>query len=205
MVNFYRDMWPRRSQILAPLTVLTSTSISFKWTEEQDKAFKEMKQVMVRETLLAFPDFSKKFTIHTDASKTQLGAVISQNGKQIAFYSRKLNPAQTRYTTTRERRPSIDRGIIKESLRKHGSDEDLQRLMHSSQRSTFSTESREKTSLSYLLPQAPTLDTPPQVKKKKSPRRTSMPPLAPDVTTSSSSPKTPKSTKKKNNRRRSLL
>jgi len=112
---------------------------------------------------------------------------------------------ETRYTTSRERRPSIDRGIIKESLRKHGSDEDLQRLMHSSQRSTFSTESREKTSLSYLLPQAPTLDTPPQVKKKKSPRRTSMPPLAPDVTTSSSSPKTPKSTKKKNNRRRSLL
>ena len=35
-----------------------------------------------------------------DASNLQLGAVISQNDKPIAFYSRKLNQAQTRYTTT---------------------------------------------------------------------------------------------------------
>jgi hypothetical protein len=50
--------------------------------------------------MLAFPDFSKPFDIHTDTSHTQLGAVISQAGRPIAFYSRKLNPAQTRYTTT---------------------------------------------------------------------------------------------------------
>ena len=37
---------------------------------------------------------------HTDASHTQLGAVIAQEGQHIAFYLRKLNPAQTRYTTT---------------------------------------------------------------------------------------------------------
>jgi len=35
-----------------------------------------------------------------DASTTQLGAAMSQKGRPIAFYSRKLNPAQTRYTTT---------------------------------------------------------------------------------------------------------
>ena len=35
-----------------------------------------------------------------DASKVQLGAIISQNNKPIAFYSRKLNPAQVNYTTT---------------------------------------------------------------------------------------------------------
>ena len=107
MVNFYRDMWPKRSQILAPLTALTSTSVKFKWTEECDNAFKEMKRVMARETLLAFPDFNKTFVIHTDASKTQLGAIISQEGKPIAFYSRKLNPAQTRYTTTERELLSI--------------------------------------------------------------------------------------------------
>ena len=55
---------------------------------------------MCREVLLAYPDFDKTFDIHTDASKAQLGAVISQDKKPIAFYSRKLNPAQTRYTTT---------------------------------------------------------------------------------------------------------
>jgi len=44
--------------------------------------------------------FNQPFDIHTNTSHTQLGAVISQNGKPVAFYSRKLNPAQTHYTTT---------------------------------------------------------------------------------------------------------
>jgi hypothetical protein len=60
-----------------------------------------------KETLLTFPDFSQEFEIHTDASKLQLGACISQNGKPVAFYSRKLQPAQTRYTTTERELLSI--------------------------------------------------------------------------------------------------
>jgi hypothetical protein len=59
-----------------------------------------MKKIISKETLLAYPDFDKPFIIHTDASHTQLGAVISQNNKPIAFYSQKLKPEQTQYTTT---------------------------------------------------------------------------------------------------------
>ena len=50
--------------------------------------------------MLSHPDFNKPFEIHTDASKYQLGAVIAQDNKPIAFYSRKLNKAQLNYTTT---------------------------------------------------------------------------------------------------------
>ena len=53
-----------------------------------------------REVLLGYPDFNAPFEIHTDASKLQLGAVISQKGKPIAFYSRKMNSSQQNYTTT---------------------------------------------------------------------------------------------------------
>ena len=66
-----------------------------------------MKKIVAKEVLLAYPDFTKAFEIHTDASKTQLGAVIAQDNKPIAFYSRKLNPAQTRYTTTERELLSI--------------------------------------------------------------------------------------------------
>merc|ERR1711994_1048911 len=59
-----------------------------------------MKQIISQEVLLAYPDFNKTFDIHTDASDLQIGSVISQNNQPIAFFSRKLNPAQTRYTTT---------------------------------------------------------------------------------------------------------
>jgi len=58
------------------------------------------KNIVTREVLLSYPNFNDLFEIHTNASATQLGAVISQKGRPIAFYSRKLNPAQTRYTTT---------------------------------------------------------------------------------------------------------
>ena len=53
-----------------------------------------------REVMLAFPDFSQPFEIYTDASNLQLGAVVAQNNEPIAFFSRKLNPMQRRYTTT---------------------------------------------------------------------------------------------------------
>ena len=48
---------------------------------------------------MSYPDFNLPFKIHTDASHTQLGAVISQNNKPIAFYSKKFQPAQRQYTT----------------------------------------------------------------------------------------------------------
>jgi RNase H-like domain found in reverse transcriptase len=59
-----------------------------------------MKVLMAKETLVTFPAFTKEFEFHTDASKLQLGACISQEGKPVAFYSCKLQPAQTHYTTT---------------------------------------------------------------------------------------------------------
>ena len=94
MVNFYRNMWRRRSHLLAPLTALVGKKSPWKWGPEQQEAFDQMKAVMSEETLLAFPDFNKEFHIYTDASDYQLGAVIMQEGQPLAFYSRKLNDAQ---------------------------------------------------------------------------------------------------------------
>ena len=72
MVNHYRDMWARRSDILAPLSELTSKKAIFKWLPKHQQAFDEMKRIIARETQLAFPDFSQPFHIHTDASDVQL-------------------------------------------------------------------------------------------------------------------------------------
>jgi hypothetical protein len=93
-------MWIRRSHVLAPLAALTSKTTTWKRGPKQQEAFDTMKKIISREVLLAYTDFNDEFVIHTDASHTQLRAVISQKGKPIAFYSRKLKPKQTRYTTT---------------------------------------------------------------------------------------------------------
>ena len=107
MINIYRDMWKDRAELLAPLTALTSKNVPFKWTDELQTNFETIKRVLGREVLLAYPDFNAPFHIHTDASKNQIGAVISQNNKPIAFYSRKMNSAQRNYTTTEKELLSI--------------------------------------------------------------------------------------------------
>ena len=107
LINYYRDMWKHRSDILTPLSAMTSKQAKWNWDTKCQKAFDSIKKIVSRETLLSYPNFNEPFDIHTDASKLQLGAVISQKGKPIAFYSRKLNPAQVNYTTTERELLSI--------------------------------------------------------------------------------------------------
>ena len=109
MVQYYRDIWQKRSHILAPLTELTGgkKKKKFEWNESCEKAFVTTKELMAKDVMLAYPNFSKKFVLHTDASDLQLGSVISQENRPIAFYSRKLNSAQRRYTTTEKELLSI--------------------------------------------------------------------------------------------------
>jgi hypothetical protein len=86
---------------------MTSKKFKFVWTDVHQKAFEDIKKIICREVMLTFPDFSKPFHIYTDASDTQLGAVITQDEKPIAFYSRKLNSAQKIYTTGEQELLSI--------------------------------------------------------------------------------------------------
>jgi hypothetical protein len=85
MVNYYRDMWVRRSSLIARLTSMTSENVKFVLTGVQQKALEDIKKIICREVMLTFQDFSKPFHIYTDASHTQLGAVITQEEKHIAF------------------------------------------------------------------------------------------------------------------------
>jgi len=107
VANCYRDMWVRRSHVLAPLAALMSKTTRWKWEPQHQKAFAMAKRVIAKETLMVHPNFNMPFQIHTNASHHQLGAAALQEGKPIAFYNRKLNPAQTRYTTTEKELLSI--------------------------------------------------------------------------------------------------
>ena len=67
--------------------------------KEHQEAFDHIKRIMGREILLSYPNFNEPFEIFTDASATQLGALIAQQNKPVAFYSRTFTATQTRYTT----------------------------------------------------------------------------------------------------------
>ena len=63
-------------------------------------AFDGIKNALAHEVMLAYPNFNEEFEIYCDASKRQLGAVITQNNRPIAFFSRKLSEAQRKYSVT---------------------------------------------------------------------------------------------------------
>ena len=60
---------------------------AFYWNESHQKAFDDMKATVARDVVLANPDNDQVLDIFTDASSKQLGAVITQNNRPIAFSS----------------------------------------------------------------------------------------------------------------------
>ena len=87
LVQYYRDLWEKRSDVLAPLTDLVGESgetkvtkrngtkkIPFHWDQSHQKAFEAIKTTIARDVVLAYPDYSHVFEIYTDTSSRQLGA-----------------------------------------------------------------------------------------------------------------------------------
>ncbi len=80
MVQYYRDLWARQSNMLAPLTSLVgecsqakstkakgTKKVPWHWDEVHQRAFDHIKATIIKDIVLAFPDYSKVFEIYTDA------------------------------------------------------------------------------------------------------------------------------------------
>ena len=83
---------------MAPITDCMKAS-KFLWTTEATKAFNQIKEKLTTTPILAFLDFSQPFKLHCDASKIVIRAVLSQNGKPVAYFSEKLSGSKLNYST----------------------------------------------------------------------------------------------------------
>ena len=86
VVNYYRNMWPKQTHTLSPLSD-ESGKKTFHWTDEMDKAFLQIKAILSMDALMAYPNHNKSFHIYTDASDYQMGAVVMQDEKPVAYWS----------------------------------------------------------------------------------------------------------------------
>ncbi len=73
----------------------------WRWESIHQQGFDNVKATIAKEVVLAYPDFTKHFEIYTDAFTMQLGSVITQGNRPIAFFSRKLSMTQTKYSVTK--------------------------------------------------------------------------------------------------------
>ena len=96
MVQFYRDLWTRRINMLAPMAALVGEcgqtkiaklkgikKVPWHWDEVHQRVFNHVKATITRDVVLAYPEHSEVFEICTDASSKQLGAGITQKNRSI--------------------------------------------------------------------------------------------------------------------------
>ena len=106
LINFYHRFIPHGAELLHPLHALLnskSKSQELSWNEDTTVAFLETKEALANATLLVYPKPDAPTCVMTDAPDIAVGAVLQQyvNGTwhPISFFSKKMKPAETRYST----------------------------------------------------------------------------------------------------------
>ena len=119
MVGWYRRFIQDFATIAAPITdCLKKSRGKFEFTEEAKLSFQKLKDALISSPVLVNPDFTKRFFIQCDASDYGVGAVLFQKDDlghehPIAFYSKKLNPAQRNYTVTEKECLAVVDAVLK--------------------------------------------------------------------------------------------
>ena len=106
LASYYCKFIRNFASIVRPLHRLTEKGRPFKWTSEYESAFHELKQRLITAPILIYPDFSRPFSLDTDASNDGIGAVLSQeyDGGEcvVAYASRTLSKSEQKYSVTRK-------------------------------------------------------------------------------------------------------
>jgi transposase InsO family protein len=103
LVNYYRRFIPGCAAILQPLTdLLRGKAKTLLFTDEARQAFTRLKEAISNIASLDHLDPEAPLSIITDASDTAVGAVLQQlvasRWRPLAFFSKRLQPAETRYS-----------------------------------------------------------------------------------------------------------
>ena len=114
MINYYHRFIPHCADKLTPLNQLLAaaneghtrlspkSNFDLKWNESADSVFIKSKQILANATLSVHPDHSAPLNITCDASDFAKGGVLQQYidnvWQPLSFFSKKLTPAENRYS-----------------------------------------------------------------------------------------------------------
>jgi len=84
------------------MNVLTRKDVKWRWGEEEQAAFNELKKAFIMRPVLAAPDLNKEFRVETNASNYATGGVLSMKfsddlWRPVAFISKSLSNTERNY------------------------------------------------------------------------------------------------------------
>jgi hypothetical protein len=99
LAGYYRRFIENFSKIAKPMTELLKNNVPFVWSPKCEASFQELKTRLTTTPVLTLPDIRKDFVVYCDASRQGLGCVLMQDGKVVAYASRKLRKHKENYPT----------------------------------------------------------------------------------------------------------
>ncbi len=95
LASYYRKFIKHFAKIAALLTnLLKKSAVTYEWEEACNEAFETLKGILVKASVLKLPDFDREFEIHSDAFDFAIGGVLVQEGRLVAFESKKLGETE---------------------------------------------------------------------------------------------------------------
>ena len=144
LTGYYRQLIPNYADLTFPISELTKKHQPFVWSPECNEAFEKLKELLSQEPVLAHPNPSKPYVLHTDASNLAIGAVLSQvddfhKEKVICYLSHKLSDSQQKWSTIEKEAYAIIYALKKFHAYLHGAEFKI-KTDHKPLRSLFQSE-----------------------------------------------------------------
>ena len=99
LAGYYRRFIENFSKIAKPMTELLKNGVKFEWTQACEEAFQTLKDRLTTAPMLAQSNISKSIDVYCDASRIDLGCVLMQEGRVVAYASRQLKRHEENYPT----------------------------------------------------------------------------------------------------------
>ena len=98
LARYYRHFVEGFSIVAYPITSLQKKGEASRWTPEFHKSFDQLKHLLTTAPILSIDDRNKEYVVYTAASKEGVGSVLMQEGRAVAYESRKLKEYEQKYS-----------------------------------------------------------------------------------------------------------
>ncbi|GBG68822.1 hypothetical protein CBR_g3516 [Chara braunii] len=107
LASYYRRFIRGFACLAKPLTNLLKNEEQLIWTPECEAAFQALKETLTSAPVLARPDLTRQFALHTDWQPQAISAVLTQQGTDgrehaIEYASKTLSQAQSNYEACKD-------------------------------------------------------------------------------------------------------